>query len=182
LSRRDVVIQPVELVDINVLRVDGDNPNRMSKRQLDALRKAIVRFGFIVPIVTNRELLIADGEQRLQVARDLGMSRVPVVRLDVEDVDRRLLRQVLNKLKGQHVPELDLEEFVRIVELGGEEDLKRFLVADEKQLSEALGEEAASIEVESRFEVVVECDDEPHQKMIYERLTGEGLRCRVLTL
>ena len=63
------------------------------------------------------------------MARELGMKQVPVVRLDVKDVDRRLLRQVLNKLKGQHVPELDQDEFLRIIEAGGEEDLRQFLLA-----------------------------------------------------
>ena len=103
----DVNVPQAELIDIDVLQLDGENPNKMKKNQLHALRKAIQRWGFIVPIITNRDLLVADGEQRLTVARELGMKQVPVVRLDVEDVDRRLLRQVLNKLKGQHVPELD---------------------------------------------------------------------------
>jgi hypothetical protein len=32
-----------------------------------------------------------------------------------------------------------------------------------------------------RFEIVVECDDELHQREIFDRLTMEGLTCRVLT-
>jgi hypothetical protein len=32
-----------------------------------------------------------------------------------------------------------------------------------------------------RFEIVVECRDEGHQRAVYDRLTGEGLKCRVLT-
>ena len=137
----DVEVPQPELVDIDRLQLDGDNPNKMKKKQLHAFRKAIQRWGFIVPIVTNRGLLVADGEQRITVAKELGMRQVPVVRLDVEDVDRRLLRQVLNKLKGQHVPELDQEEFLRIIEAGGEEDLKAFLVASDKEINAALSNE-----------------------------------------
>jgi hypothetical protein len=33
-----------------------------------------------------------------------------------------------------------------------------------------------------RFEVIVKCDDESAQKQMYERLTAEGLPCRLLTL
>ena len=32
-----------------------------------------------------------------------------------------------------------------------------------------------------RFEVLVECQDEGHQREVFDRLTGEGLKCRVLT-
>ncbi|GBD35254.1 hypothetical protein HRbin36_00362 [bacterium HR36] len=33
----------------------------------------------------------------------------------------------------------------------------------------------------ARFEVIVECEDEAKQRQVYERLTAEGYRCRVLT-
>jgi len=32
------------------------------------------------------------------------------------------------------------------------------------------------------FQVVVECGNEAEQQTVYERLIGEGLKCRVLTL
>jgi hypothetical protein len=116
--------EPV-LVELDKLKTDQENPNRMSPRQLEALEESFRRYGFIIPIVTNKHFLIADGEQRLSIARKLGMTQVPVVRLDVSDVDRRILRQVLNKLRGQHKEELDAKEYHRIVEEGEREALKR---------------------------------------------------------
>jgi len=67
------VPRPV-LVDVSALKADGDNPNRMSDRQHASLKSSIERYGFIVPIITNKDLLIADGEQRWIVARDMGMK------------------------------------------------------------------------------------------------------------
>ena len=32
------------------------------------------------------------------------------------------------------------------------------------------------------FQVVVECRDEPEQQAVFERLTGEGYACKLLTL
>jgi hypothetical protein len=32
-----------------------------------------------------------------------------------------------------------------------------------------------------RFEILVECRDEDHQREVYDWLAGEGLKCRVLT-
>ena len=99
-------IPPAETVKASDIKTDGQNPNKMSKEQLERLKASLKKWGFIVPIITNKELLIADGEQRYTAAKALGMTEVSVIRLPVEDVDRRLLRQVLNKLKGEHQKEL----------------------------------------------------------------------------
>jgi ParB-like chromosome segregation protein Spo0J len=93
------ILKTVNVVD---LKTDSQNPNKMSKEQHERLATSIKKWGFIVPIITNKDLLIADGEQRWTVAKSLGMKEVSVIRLPVEDVDRRLLRQVLNKLRGEH--------------------------------------------------------------------------------
>lgn len=111
----DLLVPPAELVEIVTLRVDGDNPNKMSVRRFEALKKSIKRYGFVVPIITNKDLLIADGEHRLKAAKELGFKQVSVVRLPVEDVDRRLLRQVMNKIRGEHDLFLDAEEYYRLV-------------------------------------------------------------------
>ncbi len=54
---------------------------------------------------------------------------LPVLRLPVTDVDRRLLRQILNKLKGKHNKELDAAEYMRIMQAGEKDYLKALLVA-----------------------------------------------------
>lgn len=87
-----IVILKPELVATSELRVDGKNPNRMIRQEIDRLKKSFETWGFLVPIITNKDLLIADGEQRRTAAKELGMNEVLVVRLPVEDVDRRLLR------------------------------------------------------------------------------------------
>lgn len=176
-----VIIQQAELVDTALLKVDGQNPNRMTQQQRSALSRSIERYGFIVPIITNRDLLIADGEQRLEAAKAMGMKQVSVIRLPVEDVDRRLLRQVLNKLRGEHLRELDVEEFKRIIAQGREGDLKQLILIHDDKLKALLDTEQ-NIQLENTFEVVVTCTDERHQEETYNRLVGEGYRCRVLTL
>jgi DNA modification methylase len=124
-------VPAVSLVNIDLLKVDGENPNRMTDRQLKALNESVNRFGFIIPIITNRDYLIADGEQRYTVAKARGMKEVPVVRLDVTDVDRRLLR-------GQHQEDLDAKEYLRIVEAGESESLKSLIMLSEGELQRHL--------------------------------------------
>jgi len=123
----DLVVPPAELVDVKKLHVDGQNPNVQSKRQFNALKESIKRYGFVVPIITNKDLLIADGEHRLEAAKELGFKQVSVVRLPVEDVDRRLLRQVMNKIRGEHDLFLDAEEYYRLVSEDSRDLLKQLV-------------------------------------------------------
>jgi ParB-like chromosome segregation protein Spo0J len=184
-SLAEVQIPPVELVDVSSLKTDGQNPNRMSEKQHKALRQSILRYGFIVPIITNKDLLVADGEQRLQEAKALGMKQVQIVKLPVEDIDRRLLRQVLNKLKGEHEPKADAEEFQRIVDAGCEEDLKRLLMLSDQSLDRSLKRlqaEEGGMTFKETWEVVVECDGEKQQEETYKKLIEQGFKCRVLSL
>jgi ABC-type lipoprotein export system ATPase subunit/N-acetylglutamate synthase-like GNAT family acetyltransferase len=129
MTELEVIVPSPELIDIDQLRVDGENPNRLSPRRFEALKKSIQRYGFVVPIITNRDLLVADGEHRLKAAKALGMKRVSVVRLPVDEVDRRLIRQVMNKLRGEHDLFMDAEEYYRIVS-GDKRDLLKALLTE----------------------------------------------------
>jgi ParB-like chromosome segregation protein Spo0J len=71
----EILVPEPELVETSELKVDGKNPNKMSREQHDRLKTSIQKFGFIVPIITNKDLLIADGE-RLIIAKELAMPNV----------------------------------------------------------------------------------------------------------
>ncbi len=175
-----IVIPAAETVKLSEVKTDGQNPNKMSREQLERLKSSIKKWGFIVPIITNKDLLIADGEQRYTAAKALGMAEVSVIRLPVEDVDRRLLRQVLNKLRGEHQKDLDQAEFDRIIQAGREDDLKYLLMLSDEKLKNS--NEEKGISLAASFEVIIECDDETIQEAVYNKLIGEGYKCRVLTL
>jgi ABC-type transport system involved in cytochrome c biogenesis ATPase subunit/N-acetylglutamate synthase-like GNAT family acetyltransferase len=127
MAELEVKVPPAEFVPVGELKIDNENPNRLSPRRFEALKKSIQRYGFVVPIITNRDLLVADGEHRLKAAKALGMKQVSVVRLPVDEVDRRLIRQVMNKLRGEHDLFMDAEEYYRIVS-GDKRDLLKALL------------------------------------------------------
>jgi len=131
-------VPPAELVDVDRLRADQQNPNRMSTRQFQALKKSIKRWGFIVPIITNKDYLVADGEHRLEAAKKLGMKQVSVIRLLVDDVDRRMIRQVMNKIRGEHDLFLDAEEYYRLVSEGSRDMLKAMLNENDLRIDNLL--------------------------------------------
>jgi ParB-like chromosome segregation protein Spo0J len=171
-----------ERVKISDLKFDQENPNRMSMAQLERLKASIKRWGDIVPVVTNSELLVADGQQRVTAMKELGMTECSVIRLPVKDVDRRLLRQVLNKLRGRHNKELDSAEYLRIIDEGEREDLKALLESVGEELPEDLDDREISTTIPETYELIVECKDEADQKAKYEKLKLEGYKLRILTL
>jgi hypothetical protein len=160
----------------------------MSEKQKASTWKSLCDFGWIYPIVTNKEGMLTDGEQRVDVCLEHSEFFGPVLRLPVEDVDRRILRQVLNKLKGTHDKLLDAQEFKRIREAGGKEELQGVLgITDEtldrydKLLDDAENEQGALLD--SSFEVVVKCKDEPQQQERFGKLKAMwGEDVRILTL
>src|SRR5512136_2379876 len=106
------------LEDIRLLQSDEQNPNKTTLAQQEQIWSSLQKYGWTYPIITNKDGVYADGEQRAEVCKQQGEFFVPVLRLPVSDVDRRMLRQILNKLRGKHNRELDVAEYMRIAEQG----------------------------------------------------------------
>ena len=147
-------IPRVELVHIDIPKLDDKNPNAMSDKQFDALVKNIERYGFLTPIITNKDYLVADGEHRLRAARHLGFSEIPVIALQVSEVDRRILRQVMNKLHGEHDSEMDQEEFKFLLKENAFGEFQELLGGTDKLLVQFL----ASVEKEGLKEDNLDLD------------------------
>ena len=90
------------LEDIRLLVADQNNPNRTTLRQQEQIWRSLQKYGWTYPILTNKDGTLVDGEQRTQICLQHNEFFAPVLRLPVSDVDRRMLRQILNKLKGKH--------------------------------------------------------------------------------
>jgi hypothetical protein len=170
------------LEDIRLLTADQNNPNRTTVKQQEQIWHSLQKYGWAYPIITNKDGVFADGEQRAEVCTQHGEFYAPVLRLPVSDVDRRMLRQILNKLKGKHNKELDSAEYIRILQLGEKEDLKALLESVGEKLPEELDEREFSLTIPETYELIVECKDEANQKNIFEKLKSEGYKLRILTL
>jgi hypothetical protein len=104
-------------VRIDQVRTDPSNPNKMTIQQMLALEKSMHQFGYLTPIIVDADtMMIADGEHRYQVYKELGYEEIPayVIRFD-NDAQRRMLRQVMNKLHGIHDREMDAIDIMDII-------------------------------------------------------------------
>jgi hypothetical protein len=171
------------LEDLRNLQSDLSNPNRMSIRQHEQIWVSLQKYGWTYPIIANKDGVFCDGEQRAEVCRQHEEFFVPVLRLPVSDVDRRLLRQILNKLKGKHNRELDEAEYIRIIQKGEKEPLKALLLSIGEKLPESFeNQDNFGCTVPETYEIIIECKDESNQKSIFEKLKSEGYKLRILTL
>ena len=126
------------LEDLRLIQKCPDNPNRMGKRAREGLWRSLQKYGWVYPILVDKKGMLGDGEQRLETCLANNEYYAPVLRLDVEDVDRRLLRQITNKLRGVHDPDKDLQEYRRLIEGGRRKELISILQLNEKAIKDAL--------------------------------------------
>jgi ParB/RepB/Spo0J family partition protein len=127
-----------ETLNPNDLKSDGLNPNTMTDSEMEALKTCITKYGFVSPIIVNESMVITDGEQRWRASKELKLEKVPVVVVDVKEVDRKILRQVMNKLKGKHDPTLDLAEFRTIYNEDGLKMLEKMSMIPEDHITDLL--------------------------------------------
>ncbi len=171
------------LEDLRLLKSDENNPNKMTIKQREQVWKSLQKYGWTYPIITNKDGVFADGEQRSEVCIGHGEFFAPVLRLPVSDVDRRMLRQILNKLKGKHSKEIDGAEYLRIIEAGEKDCLKALLDSiGEKLPRDDSAEFESSNIIPSSYELIIECKDETEQQSFFDKLKCEGYRVRVLNL
>ena len=97
-----------QMVDVNALRLNERNPNSHSKDQIKVLAKIIKEFGFRHPIIvsTLSDKIVA-GHGRLEAAKSLGMTEVPVDFQDFKD-DGEELAVLINDNAIAEWAELDL--------------------------------------------------------------------------
>jgi hypothetical protein len=162
------------------------NPRRHPQAQRDALRGVLEEVGIAGALTAYHSarnggrLTLIDGHLRRQ-DHDLDW---PTLILDVDDEEADLLlatHDPLAALAEYDRPKLDaLLEEVRAKAPAVQEMLAELA---RKTGSDQAGEEdAGSVALPpEKFEVIVECGNEAEQREVFDRLTGEGLTCRVLT-
>ena len=98
----------IEYVDINSIRPYRNNAKQHPKEQIEQIKKSIEQFGMDDPIgVWNDE--IVEGHGRLIACKELGMTEVPIIRLDhLSDEERKAYTLAHNKLTMNSDFDLDI--------------------------------------------------------------------------
>jgi hypothetical protein len=119
---------------------DPENPNLMTKQQTDALKSSIEKYGNLQPIIIDQDNNILDGSHRLAAYIDLKLETIPALRIQINgDVDKRIIRQTMNKLHGKHDLQKDAEEFIKILQANREKDLFKISNISESDFYKTIG-------------------------------------------
>jgi len=87
------------LVRTDTLKPLGRETRRHPRRQLEKLAASLDEFGFVLPVVLDREKRVVAGWGLVLAARQLDLLQVPAVTItDLDDGKLRLLRMALNRL------------------------------------------------------------------------------------
>lgn len=118
----------IEYVPIESLKTYANNAKIHTAEQIEQIKKSIQEFGMNDPIAIWKNDEIIEGHGRLIACKELGMTEVPIVRLDdLTDGQRRAYALAHNKLTmntdfdkdilsievqdiAELVPEIDLTE------------------------------------------------------------------------
>jgi len=75
-------------VPVESLNLDAANARQHSRRNLDAIKASLVRFGQRTPIVVQKEgMIVRAGNGRLTIARELGWTHIAAVIVDESAIE-----------------------------------------------------------------------------------------------
>ena len=155
------------------------NTKKHDKTQINNVAESIKQYGFVQPIVIDKDNIVVIGHCRLLAAKQLKMKEVPCVCVeDLTEEQVKALRIVDNKsnesewyldILTDELAELDLSAFDFDFDASLEENDTKTKEREEIALNESVS-------------VVVECSDDEEAEAIFEKLSEEGYKCHISTL
>lgn len=82
---------------IGKVRPDETNPRKPDAARLGLLRLSLAKLGFIMPVYATKSGMLLSGHQRRTVAEGLGISKVPVITVDIAEKDIRGINILFNR-------------------------------------------------------------------------------------
>lgn len=93
----------IQIIEISKLKRAEYNPRKEltpADPEYQQLKKSIVEFGFVVPVVVNKDNTVIGGHQGLTVLEDLGYKKIECSVQDLNKTQEKALNLALNKING----------------------------------------------------------------------------------
>lgn len=182
------LVEPIEH-----LVFDPANARTHGRKNLDSIKGALRQFGQVAPLIVQADNgVVRAGNGRLAAARELlaegdqRWSQMAVVRVNWDNATAMAFGIADNRTA--ELAEWDdaaVEKILREINVGDVDLSQMFsdLAADlELIVADTVDdpEEQPALDVPERFQVMVTCTDETHQKILLEELEGRGMECRAI--
>lgn len=166
----------IKNISLNKIKPYNKNP-RKNDDAVDYVCKSIKENGYITPIIVDNDFIILAGHTRYKAIKKLNIKQCDVIKISgLTEKQKKDFRVMDNKSS-----ELALWDYEALQAEFTPPELEEFGF----DLKEDLKEEnntKKSKDIKNVFEVVIECKDEREQEKIYNNISKEGYKCRVLTL
>jgi ParB-like chromosome segregation protein Spo0J len=169
---------------ITELSLDPSNVRKHSRRNLDAIKASLRKFGQQKPIVVDAKGIVLAGNGTLTAAQELGWTEIEIVRTELAGVEATAFAIADNRTAELAEWDDNLGDVLQSLASDGY-DLSQ-IGFDQSDLDALVGEsesaEKKDVQIVSALEVIAECENEDQQKLAYDLLTEKGLKCRLVTL
>ena len=167
-----------------------ENNPRNNTHSVPAVEASIKRFGFASPIVARKANgMIIAGHTRWAAAQKLGLDKVPVRFLDLDDTDAKLLAISDNSIGeiAEWTPDDLADQLAELRDAGVDLAITGW---DQSELAEILSSvdglenimDHAETDLGFVYQIVVEDLTESTQQELAIELESKGYKCRLLTV
>lgn len=157
-----------------------------TSEQVTRIAASIKEFGFINPVLIDKNNGIIAGHGRVEAAKNLNMETVPCIFVEhLTEIQKRAYILADNKLAldsgwDEEMLKIELEE---LSESNFDIDFLNFDIDLNKDAELEISENTTpekEIEYKEQYGVIVMCKDEQEQEKIYDELSERGYDCKVV--
>jgi len=183
------VFMLTEVVPISSLILDPSNARKHDKKNLEAIKGSLARFGQQKPIVVGSDNVVIAGNGTLEAARELGWTEIRIVRSELTGTDRTAFSVADNRTSELSSWDDDvlsetlrsLQEEFDLTEIGFDEKDLELLTSRDKfncgQYEDSLKQDGE--EGNSSFALRVLLNDEASQQELFIELRDRGYKVKV---
>ena len=94
----------IQKISIEKLKPADYNPRKDLKpedEEYQKIKKSILEFGYVDPVIVNTDMTVIGGHQRLKVLKDLGYTVIECNVVDLDKNKEKALNIALNKITGE---------------------------------------------------------------------------------
>jgi len=167
------------IMKLSAIKQNPNNPRSINKDKFNKLVKSIEEFPRMLelrPIVLNKDNIVLGGNMRLKACKQIGLTEVPVVYAD--DLTEEEQRQFIIK-DNVGFGDWDWELLANEWDVSDLNDWGLDLWQPEEDADKELTD--VSDKINDVFKIEVEVDNEQELQLLYDKLTTEKYKCRILT-
>lgn len=126
------------------------------------IKNSIENFGYVSPLIINKDMTVIGGHQRLKVLKELGFTELECIIVDLDKTKEKALNIALNKIQGDWDEE-KLEALLQELKLDDfDTDLTGFDFDEvDEILKDVTGSKEDNFDIDSAYEEIEEPTTKP---------------------